>query len=84
MTYRDNDETQLLENGKTPPLGPQLGPQSGPQLSSPLGPQLRQFHSRRAFWHSAGILLALAVAWLIFRSYRQPDFLIDLANVQFC
>ena len=64
MTYRDNDQTQLLENGKTP--------------------RLRQFHSRRAFWHSAGILLALAVAWLIFRSYRQPDFLIDLANLQFC
>lgn len=44
----------------------------------------RRFFSRRAFWHSAGILLALAVAWLVFRAYRQPDFLLDLANMQLC
>jgi hypothetical protein len=29
-------------------------------------------------------LLALAVAWLVFRAYRQPDFLLDLANMQLC
>jgi hypothetical protein len=44
----------------------------------------RRFFSRRAFWHSAGILLALAIAWLVFRAYRQPDFLLDLANMQLC
>jgi len=44
----------------------------------------RRFLSRRAFWHSAGILLALAVAWLVFRAYRQPDFLLDLASMQIC
>jgi hypothetical protein len=44
----------------------------------------RRFFSHRAFWHSAGILLALAVAWLVFRAYRQPDFLLDLANMQLC
>lgn len=72
MTDRDNDETQALDDGATPQLGP------------PLRPYLRNFYSRRAFWHSAGILLALAVAWLVFRAYRQPDFLIDLANMQLC
>jgi hypothetical protein len=46
--------------------------------------ELRRFVSRRAFWHSAGFLLALAIAWLVFRAYRQPDFLIDLANMQLC
>ncbi len=72
MTDRDNDETQALDDGAAPQLGP------------PLRPDLRNFYSRRAFWHSAGILLALAVAWLVFRAYRQPDFLIDLANMQLC
>ena len=64
----DDDELELTEDGATP----QLGSQS------------RRFLSRRAFWHSAGILLALAVAWLVFRAYRQPDFLLDLANMQLC
>jgi hypothetical protein len=44
----------------------------------------RRFFSRRAFWHSAGFLLALAIAWLVFRAYRQPDFLIDFVNMQLC
>jgi hypothetical protein len=44
----------------------------------------RRFFSHRTFWHSAGVLLALAVAWLVFRAYRQPDFLIDLVNMQLC
>ena len=44
----------------------------------------RRFLSQRAFWHSLGLLLALAVAWLVFRAYRQPDFLIDFINMQLC
>jgi hypothetical protein len=40
--------------------------------------------AQRAFWHSVGLVLALAVAWLVFRAYRQPDFLIDLVNLQMC
>ena len=44
----------------------------------------RRFLSQRAFWHLAGILLALAVAWLVFHAYRQPDFLIDIVNMQLC
>jgi hypothetical protein len=44
----------------------------------------RRFFSRRTFWHSAGFLLALAIAWLVFRAYRQPDFLIDFVNMQLC
>jgi hypothetical protein len=46
--------------------------------------EARRFFSRRAFWHSVGLLLALAVAWLVFRAYRQPDFLIDFASMQLC
>jgi membrane-bound metal-dependent hydrolase YbcI (DUF457 family) len=50
------------------------GPAGGP----------RRLLAHRAFWHSIGLLLALAVAWLVFRAYRQPDFLIDLVNLQLC
>ena len=45
---------------------------------------LRRLLAQRAFWHSVGLVLALAVAWLVFRAYRQPDFLIDLVNLQLC
>jgi hypothetical protein len=44
----------------------------------------RRLFTHRAFWHSVGLLLALAVAWLVFRAYRQPDFLIDLVNLRLC
>jgi hypothetical protein len=48
------------------------------------GSDPRRFSSGRIFWHTAGVLLALAIAWLVFRAYRQPDFLIDLVNMQLC
>jgi hypothetical protein len=44
----------------------------------------RRLLAQRAFWHSVGLLLALAVAWLVFRAYRQPDFLIDFVNLRLC
>jgi len=44
----------------------------------------RRFFAQRAFRHSLGLLLALAVAWLVFRAYRQPAFLVDFANMQWC
>jgi hypothetical protein len=50
---------------------------------SPAG-GLRRLLAQRVFWHSVGLMLALAVAWLVFRAYRQPDFLIDLVNLQLC
>lgn len=67
------------------------GDDSGSDIRSDLSTQsngaaseLRRFVSSRAFWHSAGLLLALAIGWLVFRAYRQPDFLIDLAAMQMC
>jgi hypothetical protein len=40
--------------------------------------------SRRLVWHSLGLIVAVAVAWLVFRGYRQPEFLLDLANMRLC
>ncbi|MFO1317784.1 MAG: hypothetical protein U1F58_19480 [Burkholderiales bacterium] len=40
--------------------------------------------TRRRLWHVVALVLALAVAWLVIRAYRQPDFIIDLANLLLC
>jgi hypothetical protein len=39
---------------------------------------------RRAGWHALGLVIAALVAWLILRGYRQPEFLLDLANMRLC
>ncbi len=44
----------------------------------------RAFLSRRTLWHTVGLLLAGVLAWLILRAYRQPGFIIDLANMSLC
>ncbi|HTL75179.1 MAG TPA: hypothetical protein VL654_02605 [Casimicrobiaceae bacterium] len=38
----------------------------------------------RALWHVFALLLALAVAWLVFAAYRQPDFILDFAGIRLC
>ena len=44
----------------------------------------RRFLSRRVVWHTLGVVIALALAWLVFRAYRQPDFMLDLMNMSWC
>jgi hypothetical protein len=39
---------------------------------------------RRVAWHALGLVIAALVAWLILRGYRQPEFLLDLANMRLC
>jgi hypothetical protein len=43
-----------------------------------------RFFQRRIVWHTLGVMVALALAWMIFRAYRQPEFLLDLTNMMFC
>jgi hypothetical protein len=45
---------------------------------------VRRFLSRRTLGHTAGLLIALALAWLILRGYRQPEFLLDFVNMRLC
>jgi len=33
--------------------------------------------------HALGLMAAAALTWLIWRGYRQPGFLLDLANAMF-
>jgi hypothetical protein len=40
--------------------------------------------ARRLFGHTLGLIAAVLIAWLIFRGYRQPEFLLDLANMRLC
>ena len=44
----------------------------------------RRFLSARVVWHTLGIVVAIAVAWLIMRAYRQPEFMLDLMNMSWC
>lgn len=34
--------------------------------------------------HALAIVLAAAVAWLVFAAYRQPDFILDFAGMRLC
>jgi hypothetical protein len=38
----------------------------------------------RAVWHSIGLLVALLLAYAIWRGYQSPDLLLDLASLRFC
>jgi hypothetical protein len=33
---------------------------------------------RRTVWHTLGVVVAVALAWLIFRAYQRPDFMIEM------
>jgi len=40
--------------------------------------------SRRLVWHLVGLIVAVLVAWLVFRGYRQPELLLDFARMRLC
>ena len=45
---------------------------------------LRRFFAHRSVWHTTGLIVALIVTWLVFRAYRQPDFILDFMNLRLC
>jgi hypothetical protein len=34
--------------------------------------------------HALAMLLAAALAWVVFAAYRQPDFILDFAGMRLC
>jgi hypothetical protein len=50
----------------------------------PASPAPRPFGLPRAVWHLVGLLLAVMLAWLVLRGYRQPELLLDIANLRLC
>ena len=38
----------------------------------------------RAVWHTIGLVLALVLAYAIWRGYQSPDFLLDLSSFRLC
>ena len=46
-------------------------------------PRSRVF-TRRRLWHLVALVLALLVAWIVMRAYRQPEFILDFANLLLC
>jgi len=49
-----------------------------------MSPRARGPLTRRLIGHTLGLIAAALVAWLIFRGYRQPELLLDLANMRLC
>jgi len=47
-------------------------------------PPMHAAGGRRIVWHAVAVVLAAAVAWLIFAAYRQPDLILDLAGMRLC
>jgi hypothetical protein len=41
-------------------------------------------HAPGWLWHAIGLALAALLTYAIFRSYQNPDFLLDLAVLRFC
>jgi hypothetical protein len=50
----------------------------------PLTDQNPPRRSPRAVWHAIGLVAAGLVAWLILQGYRQPELLLELANLRLC
>lgn len=42
------------------------------------------FFARRAVWQAIAAIVAAIVAWLVFRAYGQPGFLLDFVNLRLC
>jgi hypothetical protein len=40
--------------------------------------------ARRLVWHVIAMLVAAALAWLVFTAYRQPEFILDFAAMRLC
>jgi len=39
---------------------------------------------RRALRHAFALLVATAIAWLVFAAYGQPEFILDVASLRLC
>ena len=52
-----------------------------PQKTNARDAGVRRFLTPRAVWHTVGLVIALAVAWLVFQSYRQPEMMLNLLSV---
>ena len=38
----------------------------------------------RLVWHSIGLVVAVLIAWAIWRGYQNPDLLLDLGAIRLC
>jgi len=57
---------------------------SPPLALPPIFPSAGRGRVPRAVWHTLGLLLALVLAYAIWRGYQSPDFLLDLASFRLC
>ena len=58
-------------------------------LTSPLPPSSDPSPRSRSRWsrvtlHLIGLIAAGVIAWLLWRGWRQPELLLDIANMRLC
>jgi hypothetical protein len=51
-------------------------------IATPVHPNARAV--LRGTWHAIAVLAAAGVAWLVFSAYRQPDLILNLADLRLC
>ena len=51
-------------------------------LGTSLQPHPRAVY--RTAWHAIVVVAAAAIAWLVFSAYRQPDLILNLADLRLC
>jgi|SoiMethySBSTD1v2_1073268.scaffolds.fasta_scaffold666668_2 hypothetical protein len=51
-------------------------------LGTPPHPHPRAVY--RTAWHAIAVVAAGAIAWLVFSAYRQPDLILNLADLRLC
>lgn len=52
--------------------------------ADPVSPQGTAPRSRRTLWRSLAVVVLLAVGLLLLAAYRQPDLMLQLANLGLC
>lgn len=58
-----------------------MGPLADPNASEPFAGRGR---TTRAMWHTIGVILAALLAYVVWRSYQNPDLLLELSALRLC
>jgi len=47
-------------------------------------PHAARSRTRRALWHTLGLIAAALLAYAVWRGYQSPDLILDLSTLRLC
>ena len=47
-------------------------------------PRAARSRTRRALWHTLGLIAAALLAYAVWRGYQNPDLILDLSTLRLC